>query len=332
MLAAIGDAKTCPHGHPINAGKRIDGVPLADVEVGARSGPALRERGRGPAALPAWRRGSSPGLRGHARRGRRPRRSSPSRRDGAHDRVEPQRRRDRLGRRRPVAAAARRAARAARARPGALRALAAASTTPVSPAGRLASSSDGPPAFVVEAGDEAREAAAPRPGGPRRGRCAEGEQPRVGHRAGRAGREQHDGGLSRPRPRKHTEACRARSPAARRGRAGAAAGRPRDRRPRAPGRPRSSPAMPAHDQGGRAAERRCPRPARRPAEAAGARRAGQSRPAPLAARPGAAARGRRACAAPRRPAGRRPARPGARADVLGATAPGGGARRRASRR
>jgi DtxR family transcriptional regulator, iron-dependent repressor len=35
MLAAIGDAKTCPHGHPINVGSRIDGVPLADVEEGA---------------------------------------------------------------------------------------------------------------------------------------------------------------------------------------------------------------------------------------------------------------------------------------------------------
>jgi len=35
MLAAIGDAKTCPHGHPIVAGARLSGVPLADVEVGA---------------------------------------------------------------------------------------------------------------------------------------------------------------------------------------------------------------------------------------------------------------------------------------------------------
>ncbi|HXD54135.1 MAG TPA: metal-dependent transcriptional regulator [Solirubrobacteraceae bacterium] len=35
MLAAIGDAKTCPHGHPIVAGQRLQGVPLADVEVGA---------------------------------------------------------------------------------------------------------------------------------------------------------------------------------------------------------------------------------------------------------------------------------------------------------
>jgi DtxR family Mn-dependent transcriptional regulator len=36
MRAAIGDAKTCPHGHPIAAGSRIEGVPLADVEVGAK--------------------------------------------------------------------------------------------------------------------------------------------------------------------------------------------------------------------------------------------------------------------------------------------------------
>jgi DtxR family Mn-dependent transcriptional regulator len=35
MLAAIGDAKTCPHGHPITAGTRIEGVPLADVVPGA---------------------------------------------------------------------------------------------------------------------------------------------------------------------------------------------------------------------------------------------------------------------------------------------------------
>jgi DtxR family Mn-dependent transcriptional regulator len=35
MLAAIGNATTCPHGHPIAVGERIAGVPLADVEVGA---------------------------------------------------------------------------------------------------------------------------------------------------------------------------------------------------------------------------------------------------------------------------------------------------------
>jgi DtxR family transcriptional regulator, Mn-dependent transcriptional regulator len=36
MLAAIGDAKTCPHGHPIVAGARLAGVPLADVSIGAK--------------------------------------------------------------------------------------------------------------------------------------------------------------------------------------------------------------------------------------------------------------------------------------------------------
>jgi DtxR family transcriptional regulator, Mn-dependent transcriptional regulator len=36
MRAAIGDAKTCPHGHPISPGDRIDGVPLGDVEEGAK--------------------------------------------------------------------------------------------------------------------------------------------------------------------------------------------------------------------------------------------------------------------------------------------------------
>ena len=36
MRAAIGSAKTCPHGHPIQAGARVEGVPLADVDVGAK--------------------------------------------------------------------------------------------------------------------------------------------------------------------------------------------------------------------------------------------------------------------------------------------------------
>jgi DtxR family transcriptional regulator, Mn-dependent transcriptional regulator len=35
MMAAIGDARTCPHGHPIVEGAREDGVPLADVSEGA---------------------------------------------------------------------------------------------------------------------------------------------------------------------------------------------------------------------------------------------------------------------------------------------------------
>jgi DtxR family transcriptional regulator, Mn-dependent transcriptional regulator len=36
VRATVGDAKTCPHGHPIRVGERIDGVPLADCEPGAR--------------------------------------------------------------------------------------------------------------------------------------------------------------------------------------------------------------------------------------------------------------------------------------------------------
>ena len=37
VRAAVGDATTCPHGHPIKVGERIDGVPLADCAVGATS-------------------------------------------------------------------------------------------------------------------------------------------------------------------------------------------------------------------------------------------------------------------------------------------------------
>ena len=35
VRASVGDAKTCPHGHPIRVHERIDGVPLADCSVGA---------------------------------------------------------------------------------------------------------------------------------------------------------------------------------------------------------------------------------------------------------------------------------------------------------
>ena len=36
MMVAIGNASTCPHGHPIGEASREQGVPLADVEEGAR--------------------------------------------------------------------------------------------------------------------------------------------------------------------------------------------------------------------------------------------------------------------------------------------------------
>ncbi len=35
MRSCVADAKTCPHGHPIRVGERIDAVPLADCELGA---------------------------------------------------------------------------------------------------------------------------------------------------------------------------------------------------------------------------------------------------------------------------------------------------------
>ncbi|MGZ4173387.1 MAG: metal-dependent transcriptional regulator [Solirubrobacteraceae bacterium] len=35
VRSAVGEARTCPHGHPIRVGERIDGVPLADCVPGA---------------------------------------------------------------------------------------------------------------------------------------------------------------------------------------------------------------------------------------------------------------------------------------------------------
>jgi DtxR family Mn-dependent transcriptional regulator len=35
VRSSVGHAKTCPHGHPIAPGRRIEGVPLADVQPGA---------------------------------------------------------------------------------------------------------------------------------------------------------------------------------------------------------------------------------------------------------------------------------------------------------
>jgi DtxR family Mn-dependent transcriptional regulator len=36
IRGAVGDATTCPHGHPIRVGERIGGVPLADCAIGAK--------------------------------------------------------------------------------------------------------------------------------------------------------------------------------------------------------------------------------------------------------------------------------------------------------
>jgi DtxR family Mn-dependent transcriptional regulator len=36
VRSAVGDATTCPHGHPIKVHDRVDGVPLADCEIGAK--------------------------------------------------------------------------------------------------------------------------------------------------------------------------------------------------------------------------------------------------------------------------------------------------------
>jgi DtxR family Mn-dependent transcriptional regulator len=72
MLAAIGDAKTCPHGHPIVAGAREAGVPLADVQVGAAVR-VLRFENEAEDLLRYLKEsGLEPGLRGTlAARGRR---------------------------------------------------------------------------------------------------------------------------------------------------------------------------------------------------------------------------------------------------------------------
>lgn len=36
VRSSVGDAGTCPHGHPIRVGERAEGVPLADCAVGAK--------------------------------------------------------------------------------------------------------------------------------------------------------------------------------------------------------------------------------------------------------------------------------------------------------
>jgi DtxR family Mn-dependent transcriptional regulator len=64
MRAAIGDATTCPHGHPIEVGKRIPGAPLADVEVGARIRVLRFENEAEPVLHYLYGAGIQPGLEG----------------------------------------------------------------------------------------------------------------------------------------------------------------------------------------------------------------------------------------------------------------------------
>jgi DtxR family transcriptional regulator, Mn-dependent transcriptional regulator len=64
MLAAIGDATTCPHGHPLVEGVREQGVLLADVEPGADVH-VLRFENEAEELLHYLRRaGLAPGLEG----------------------------------------------------------------------------------------------------------------------------------------------------------------------------------------------------------------------------------------------------------------------------
>ena len=64
VRSAVGSAATCPHGHPIEVGRRIDGVPLADCEIGAQV-TILRLENEAEDLLHYLKRtGIAPGLRG----------------------------------------------------------------------------------------------------------------------------------------------------------------------------------------------------------------------------------------------------------------------------
>ena len=104
MRAAIGDATTCPHGHPIVEGVREQGSLLADVEVGAKV-PVLRFENEAEELLHYLKAaGLDPGLEGKVESSDEERRHDRLRRRQAPSLA--QRRRDRLGPRRPSAAAA----------------------------------------------------------------------------------------------------------------------------------------------------------------------------------------------------------------------------------
>ena len=121
MRAAIGDATTCPHGHPIVEGAREQGSLLADVEIGAEVR-VLRFENEAEDLLHYLKdAGLSPGLEGKVAGLRRGRRDDRLRRGLPPD--QPQRRRDGLGPRRSRTAAARGDPRAARPLLGSIRPL-----------------------------------------------------------------------------------------------------------------------------------------------------------------------------------------------------------------
>ena len=104
MLSAIGDATTCPHGHPILEGTREQGVPLADVEEGAEIRVLRFENEAEDLLHYLMEAGMEPGLTGTIVVNRR--RGGHDRRGRGHPLGHPQRRGDRVGRGRPLAAAA----------------------------------------------------------------------------------------------------------------------------------------------------------------------------------------------------------------------------------
>ena len=124
VRASVGDAETCPHGHPIRVGRAIDGVPLADCEVGAKV-TILRLENEAEDLLHYLKEaGIEPGIEGEvASTTASTCRCAPT---AANRDRHRERRRDRVGGRRSLAAAADRAARAAGAGPRALRPLTAA--------------------------------------------------------------------------------------------------------------------------------------------------------------------------------------------------------------
>jgi DtxR family Mn-dependent transcriptional regulator len=68
VRSSVGDAATCPHGHPIRPGNRIEGVPLADVAQGA-SVRVLRFENEAEDLLHYLKAsGLAPGLEGHVAR------------------------------------------------------------------------------------------------------------------------------------------------------------------------------------------------------------------------------------------------------------------------